>query len=267
MNSSEDNNLLNEVTDFWEKESCGTFVTNKKKHTFEYFEEIEEHRYRVEPEIFSFTQFTRYNGKKILEVGVGAGTDFLQFARGGAICYGIDLTKEAIENVKNRFDIYKQKYEYLAAGNSEELHFEDGTFDLVYSWGVIHHSPNMENALKEIVRVCKTGGECKIMLYNRYSMVAFYLWFRYCFLKLKFYKTLSYAVYHHMESLGTKCYTTREVKDILSKHKADKIEIENVFTYYDKKEQYLASRLFSKLMYKIFGNRIGWFKLIRFTKR
>lgn len=76
MNSSEDNNLLNEVTDFWEKESCGTFVTNKEKHTFEYFEEIEKHRYKVEPEIFSFAQFTRYNGKKILEVGVGAGTDF-----------------------------------------------------------------------------------------------------------------------------------------------------------------------------------------------
>lgn len=192
---------------------------------------------------------------------------FLQFARSGARCYGIDLTNEAIENVKNRFDIYNQKYEYLEVANSENLPFENDTFDLVYSWGVIHHSPSMENALKEIVRVCKTGGECKIMLYSRYSLVAFYLWFRYCFLKFKFYKTLSYAVYNHMESLGTKCYTTNEVENILSHHEVENAEIENVFTYYDKKEQFLASRLFSKLMYKIFGNRIGWFKLIRFTKK
>lgn len=99
------------VAAYWNEGSCGTDAADSQKHSIEYFEEIEEHRYAVEPEIFSFAQFPRYHGKKVLEVGVGAGSDFLQWVRSGAKAYGIDLTQKAIDNVKHRLDHYGLKAE------------------------------------------------------------------------------------------------------------------------------------------------------------
>jgi len=84
-------NLKQEVYSYWNKASCGTEFVKQEKFTKEYFEEIEKIRYSLEPEIFSFAQFTRYHEKKILEVGVGAGTDFLQWVKAGTQAHGIDL--------------------------------------------------------------------------------------------------------------------------------------------------------------------------------
>mgnify|MGYP006288299867 CR=1 FL=1 len=92
--------LKEEVKQHWNKASCGTEFINEEKFSKNYFDSIENFRYKIEPEIFSFAQFSRFHNKKVLEVGVGAGTDFLQWVRSGAIAYGIDLTNEAIENVK-----------------------------------------------------------------------------------------------------------------------------------------------------------------------
>ena len=105
--------ILGEVHDYWNRESCGAGVTDAAKHSREYFEEIEQYRYSVEPEIFAFAQFTRHSGEKMLEVGVGAGTDFLQWCRAGTRAHGIDLTEEAIANVRERLAIYGQQGEEL----------------------------------------------------------------------------------------------------------------------------------------------------------
>lgn len=101
---------LNEVVrDYWEKQTCGTgkaVVSGITPGTREWYEAIEEHRYRMEPFIHSVAQFTRYHGKVLLEVGVGAGTDHLQWARAGAICHGVDLTEAAVETTSRRFGLY-----------------------------------------------------------------------------------------------------------------------------------------------------------------
>ena len=89
--------------------------------------------------------------------------------------------------------------------------FKNNTFDLCYSWGVIHHSPDTEKCLSEIIRVTKPGGEIKIMVYNRRSVTAFWVYIRNCLLKGKFWKNLTYAVANHVESYGTKAYTVDEM--------------------------------------------------------
>lgn len=94
--------LKAQVQSYWNKQACGTGFTRRQKFTKAYFDEIERHRYAVEPEIFAFAQFTRHYGQKILEVGVGAGTDFLQWVRAGAHAYGIDLTTEGVAHVQHR---------------------------------------------------------------------------------------------------------------------------------------------------------------------
>ena len=100
-----DNNLKTEVKAYWNQASCDTWHTQAGKFTREYFEQIEEWRYRDQPFIHSFAQFTRYHGKRVIEVGFGAGTDFIQWLRAGAVASGVDLTEEALANLTHRIQV------------------------------------------------------------------------------------------------------------------------------------------------------------------
>ncbi len=241
-------------------------MTTSAKHSKEYFEEIEEYRYRVEPFIHQFAQFSRYNGKKVLEVGVGAGTDFLQWVRSGACANGIDLTSEAIENVRHRLKIYGLEAESLQIGDGEKLPFPDNTFDLVYSWGVIHHSPDTIKALEEIIRVTKKGGRCKIMVYNRYSMATFYNWLKYCALKGNPFRSFTYTLYHNMESKGTKGYSEKEIQEILASFPVRNITIKKFLSVGDTLENYgTFVHFFAKSLAFFLGwEKVGWFLTFEF---
>jgi len=208
--------VTDQVREYWNRASCGTDRTNSDKHSLEYFEEIEEFRYRHEPYIHSFAQFTRWKDQKILEIGVGAGTDFLQFIRAGADTYGVDLTEEAIDNVSKRLEIYGLSARDLRCCNAEHLPYEDGAFDLVYTWGVIHHAENMEKVFAEIYRVTRPGGSVKIMIYNLNSVWAWYLFMRHGLPKGKFLGGRQWSIYHFQESYATKAYRSRDVKRLLS---------------------------------------------------
>src|SRR5260221_5083759 len=116
--------LKQEVKSFWNRQSCDTQYAEAGKFTKDYFEQIEHWRYADQPFIHSFAQFTRYHGKKVLEVGFGAGTDFIQWLRAGAIASGIDLTEEALANLGHRIQIYNlPDAESLQVGDAENLPF------------------------------------------------------------------------------------------------------------------------------------------------
>ncbi len=222
--------LKHEVKNFWEQEPCGSGFAESAKFSREYFDEIEEHRYRVEPFIHQFAQFTRQRGKKVLEVGVGAGTDHLQFARAGALLSGVDLTDAAVEMVSKRLALEGLKSD-LRRSDAENLPFESGSFDYVYSWGVLHHTPDTEKSLAEVYRVCKPGGRVCIMLYHRRSLLALQVWLRYGLLEFKPFMSLRSAVYHHVESLGTKSYSLKEMKRLFRQYR--NATITPVLTTYD----------------------------------
>jgi ubiquinone/menaquinone biosynthesis C-methylase UbiE len=225
--------LKQQVYNYWNNASCGTEYTQQQKFSKEYFEEIEQFRYTHEPEIFSFAQFTRFNKKKVLEVGVGAGTDFLQWVRSGAQAYGIDLTQEAVNNVKKRLELYNLTAESICVADAEALPYEDNFFDLVYSWGVIHHSPNTVKCLEEIIRVTKSGGSIKIMIYNRRSLFAFYRYLLCALKQGKIFRSFSHVIYYDQESLGTKAYTIKEVKKILARYPVDIESLKATVSSYD----------------------------------
>lgn len=247
--------LKQEVYDYWNKASCGTEFIKEKKFSKEYFEHIEQFRYEIEPEIFSFAQFTRFHGKKILEVGVGAGTDFLQWIRAGARAYGIDLTHEAIFNIKQRLELYNLKAEDLQVADAENLPYDNDTFDLVYSWGVIHHSPNTVKCLEEIIRVTKPGGAIKIMIYNRHSLFALYRYLICALLKGKPFRSFNDVLFYDQESLGTKAYTIKEITTILKKYPVSIINIQAKATRHDL--LYYKSRPFRWLAYSA-ACILGW---------
>ncbi len=222
--------LKDEVKNFWEQEPCGSGFASSAKYTKNYFDEIEEHRYRVEPFIHQFAQFTRFRGKKVLEVGVGAGTDHLQFARAGALLSGVDLTDAAIEMVSKRLNLEGLKSD-LRRSDAEHLPFESDFFDYVYSWGVLHHTPDTEKALAEVHRVCKPGGRVCIMLYHRRSLLALQVWLRYALLHVRPFRTLRNVIFHHVESIGTKSYSLREMYRLFRHYQTTTIT--PVLTTYD----------------------------------
>lgn len=209
--------LKNEVRTYWNQASCGTEFIEQTKYSREYFHDIENFRFTIEPEIFSFAQFTRFHNKKVLEVGVGAGTDFIQWARAGAYAYGIDLTQEAVDNTQRRLAQEGLRAYDLQVADAEYIPYPDNTFDLVYSWGVIHHSPDTQRCLQEIVRVTKPGGTIKIMIYNRYSLFALYRYLICALFKGKPFQTLSTVLFNHQESMGTKAFSRNEVLAMIAK--------------------------------------------------
>jgi len=260
--------LKSEVARYWNQASCGTDHIQEEKFSLEYFEKIEAHRYAVEPEIFSFAQFTRYAGKKVLEVGIGAGTDFLQWTRAGALAYGIDLTEEALENVRRRLSIYGKKAEEIRVADAESLPYPDHSFDLVYSWGVIHHSPNTKKCLEEIIRVAKPGGTVKIMIYNRRSLLVFYRYLKTALFKGKPFRSLSHVLFYDMESLGTKGYTVKETKEMLKGQPVAIQEIKSTVSSHDLlKAKSKCAQFFAYVAAALLGwNRCGFYMTLELKK-
>ncbi len=261
--------LKQEVHDFWNEKACGTWEIDKQKFTKEYFEEIEEYRYALQPEIFAFAQFPLFHGKKVLEIGIGAATDFLQWCRSGAEAYGIDLTEEAVRHAQHRLGLYGLEAKHISVGDCENLEFDDCTFDLVYSWGVIHHTPGTLKALSEAIRVAKHGGKGKIMIYNRHSILAWFFWVKHALLKFRPWRSVADVLFHHMESLGTKAYTIREIERELEKYDLASSKVSSIYCYYDRMERFSKPlRCLSKFVANLLGReRVGWFLTIEFTKK
>ncbi|MFM1922157.1 MAG: hypothetical protein RLZZ303_3791 [Candidatus Hydrogenedentota bacterium] len=221
------------VRAYWNAQACGTDAADSEKFSRAYFDEIERFRYESEPYIFSFAQFTRHHGQRVLEVGVGAGTDFLQWVRAGAEAHGVDLTEEAVLHARRRLEVYGLQAADLRVADAEALPYPDAYFDLVYSWGVIHHSPSTVRALAELVRVTRPGGEIKAMIYNRHSLHACYRWVRFALLRGRPWMSLGQVLFHHMESKGTKGYTLSEVGAMLAELPLQDIRIAATVNRYD----------------------------------
>jgi SAM-dependent methyltransferase len=160
--------LKERVRAFWQEHPCGTKFSDAEMGTREFFDRVEAHRYGKEWHIPIAADFKSTGGLKVLEIGCGLGTDGAQFAKAGAVYTGIDLTEASIELARKKFELSGLKGEFRVA-DAEKLDFADETFDLVYSHGVLHHTPDTEAAVRKIHRVLKPGGRAIIMLYHRGS--------------------------------------------------------------------------------------------------
>jgi ubiquinone/menaquinone biosynthesis C-methylase UbiE len=108
-------------------------------------------------------------GKKVLEVGCGLGTHSEILCRAGAVLAAVDLSPTSVEVTQRRLSL-KGFHAEVSEADAERLPFESQSFDYVWSWGVIHHSPDTIVCAKEISRILKPGGRLGIMIYNKNSM-------------------------------------------------------------------------------------------------
>lgn len=162
------NDLKERVRAFWQANPCGIKFADAPPGSRRFYELVEQHRYTKEWHIPLAAGFDNTKDLRVLEIGCGLGTDGVQFAKAGADYTGIDLTDAAVDLARKNFELHGLSGTFRT-GDAEKLNFDEDSFDLVYSHGVLHHTPDIATAIREIHRVLRPGGRAEVMLYHRDS--------------------------------------------------------------------------------------------------
>jgi SAM-dependent methyltransferase len=163
------------VQRFWQEHACGDGQVGGLHEHFrgdyeKFFTVYDGFRYQNERHLPACIEALNVGGKRLLEIGLGEGSDSELLIRQGARWSGVDLTAESIERVRTRLMLRDLPYEELRQGSVLQLPFADSSFDMVFSHGVLHHVPDIAQAQREIHRVLRPGGELVIMMYARWSL-------------------------------------------------------------------------------------------------
>jgi SAM-dependent methyltransferase len=261
-----------QVYDFWSRASCGEELYLPESDGAGY-EAQPRARYQLEPFISDFAQFEAARGLRVLEIGVGLGADHQQFAENAADLHGIDLTPRAVAHTHQRLAVFGLPSK-LAVGDAENLAFPDSSFDVVYSWGVLHHSPDTARAVA-VHSVLKPCGRARIMIYHKWSIVGLMLWTRYALLSLRPWRTLDTIYARYMESPGTKAYSMAGAKELFRSF--DAVRITTVLSHGDLQVSdagqrhtgpllALARKLWPRGLIRRFLPRAGLFMMIEARK-
>jgi ubiquinone/menaquinone biosynthesis C-methylase UbiE len=270
--------LKSSVRDHWENETCGTRYGDGADR-LAWFREIARTRYDLEPYIADFAKFSDASGKSVLEIGVGAGSDFLQWCRAADHATGVDLTEAGIALTRERLsleDIPATKFA-LRTADAEALPFDANTFDIIYSWGVLHHTPRTDQAYREVARVLKPGGTMRTMVYHVNSWTGLMLYLVHGVAKGKPGLGLRGAVYQHLESPGTKTYTLAEAKALAEAAGFSDVKVSTrlgpgdllTIKPSDKYQSWpfkLAWKLWPRPLIRVIGDRLGLYLLIEGRK-
>ncbi len=248
------------VRQFWDQNPCGTSGNPHPPSTHEFFRWVESERDLREPFIAQFAQWTEWRDQRVLEMGVGAGTDHVKFIRAGAKCFGVDVSTSsvALTHQRLRFEDLQGK---LSVSDVEDLPFPDDYFDFVYSWGVIHHTENTAKAAREALRVLKPGGRFCIMIYHRYSLVCLQAKLVYGLLRGRPFRSLDSIARDHLESFGTKVFSNRQALALFPGQSA---RVTNVMTPYDLR--YARHRFLPPLLGRLLPSFLGYFLVVEGTK-
>lgn len=256
----------------WGQDPCGAVTAREHEFgTREFFDAIERFRYTDYapwmPQLMGFNQFA---GASLLEIGCGMGTDLLQFARGGALCTGVDLTPRSVEITRERFALYGLPGAFMIS-DGESLPFKANTFDVVYSNGVLHHTPDTQGAVNEIHRVLRPGGAAKVMLYHRNSLNYWVdivlrrgIW-RADYLRGRSTEEIMSRVVEFSEHGGrplVKVYSRRQARELFHQFKAVSVDVEQL----TRAELRFLSPLVSESLFTRLARKIGWNVIITAVK-
>jgi len=228
---------IDAVKEFWDRRPCNIRHSQNPAGTQEYFDEVEARKYFVEPHIPRFAQFELWRGKRVLEIGCGIGTDTINFARHGAWVTAVELSAKSLEIARRRAEVYDladRVHFYL--GNAEELSafLPPETYDLVYSFGVIHHTPHPKRVIEQIRHYVRPRSTVKIMVYHRRSWKVF--WILMTHGQGKFWRLAETVAQNSEAQTGcpiTYTYTRREACELLQKHgfRMTEIWVDHIFPY------------------------------------
>lgn len=246
-----------EVKKFWDDRPCNVRHSSKEIGTKEYFLEVEHKKFKAEPHILEFTEFPKWKDKKVLEIGCGLATVGSNFAFVGSDYTGVELSEESLALAKKRFEVFGLDGKFYS-GNAEELSsfVPVETYDLIYSFGVIHHSPYPEKIISEIKKYMNENSVLKIMLYAKDS------WKNYM---------IESGLDQPEAQYGcpiANTYTKQDVVELLDGYEVVSIEQDHIFPYQIepyKNGEYVKQPWFEDMpseMFKVLEKNLGWHLLI-----
>jgi ubiquinone/menaquinone biosynthesis C-methylase UbiE len=225
-----------DVERYWNARPCNVRHSPQPIGSPEYFDEVEARKYRVEPHIPSFADFSRWGGKRVLEVGCGIGTDTMNFARAGAAVTAVDLSAESLRIARERAKIVGvgERIRFVHA-NAEELSsvLAGESYDLVYAFGVVHHTPHPARALAQMRRLAAPGGTLRLMIYHRRSWKVLSIVARH---GGRIWRTDELVAMHSEAQTGcpvTYTYTRRQARDLVeaSGFRVRRLWVDHIFPY------------------------------------
>lgn len=233
---------IHRVGAYWDARPCNLRHSPQAVGTPEYFAEVEARKYLVEPHIPAFADFAAWRGKKVLEIGCGLGTDTINFARAGAQVTAVDLSEASLTLARRRAEILDLDITFYQ-GNAEELAavVPPDTYDLVYSFGVIHHTPHPRRVIEALRGYLGPDSLLKIMVYHRHSWKVFWILMQYG--KGAFWNTDELVARHSEAQTGcpiTYTYTRQSIQELLSGFEIVSTQVDHIFPY--KIEDYVRYR-------------------------
>ena len=228
---------IEQVEEYWDQRPCNIRHSPSEVGTRQYFDEVEARKYFVEPHIPRFADFKRWRGKRVLEIGCGIGTDTINFARHGAMVTAVELSQRSLEIARQRAEVYGLENRirfYQANGEKMTQVVPVEPYDLIYSFGVIHHTPDPEQVVDQIRHYVRPGGTIKLMVYNRYSWKV--LWIVLKFGKGQFWRLPEVVARYSEAQEGcpvTFTYTKREMPRLLDRYafKVTEMWVDHIFPY------------------------------------
>lgn len=258
---------LEKVQSYWNARPCNIRHSPSPVGTRLYFDEVEARKYFVEPHIPLFAEFGKWRGKKVLEIGCGLGTDTISFARAGAQVTAVDLSTESLALAKKRAEVFGLDNVTFYQANAEQLsdYVPVERYDLVYSFGVIHHTPHPERVIEQVHRYMDRDSIFKIMVYHRTSWKVFWMLMKY---GRKAGESLDELIARYSEA-ETGCpvtysYTAETVKEFLKGFDIVDTHIDHIFPYNIreyKNYEYRKVWYFRHLPHQVFRwmeQRWGW---------
>ena len=245
---------IDDVKKFWDSRPCNIKHSDKPLGTKEYFDEVEHKKFTAEPHIPAFCEFDRWRSKRVLEIGSGIGTMAINFARAGADYTGVELSEASLALTQQRFDVYGLKGK-LYQGNAEELTsvVPVELYDLVFTWGVIHHSPNPEKILQQARNYMQPGSILKVMIYAENSWKNYLIEAGLDQPEAQYGCPIAYT------------YTDQQLLDMVgSGFEVEKLEQDHIFPYEIdayKQGQYVRQPWFSEMpdrMFRVLEKKLGW---------
>jgi ubiquinone/menaquinone biosynthesis C-methylase UbiE len=277
MNRSSEKSIA-DVRRYWDARPCNIRHSPKPVGSKEYFDEVEARKYLVEPHIPAFAEFERWSGQRVLEVGCGIGTDAINFARAGAQLTAVDVSGESLRIAQERAEVMEVadriRFVHADAEKLTSALAGEEPYDLVYSFGVVHHTPHPERALAEIRRLVAPGGTLKLMVYHRLSWKVF--WIVTVQGRGRFWKTDELVAEHSEAQTGspvTFSYTRHGGRELVEQagFRVQDVSVDHVFPYrigdyvqyrYVKEPWF---RWMPERLFRAFERRFGWHLLVTAT--